>query len=305
MFVRGQQTFRIPHPQGGNLSKLTYPIKGGMGTVNAEVKITPEIFLGGRYAHSNFRNTTSIDADWIDEEWEGIWNDEFEEKEIDEQVTEQNTKNQAYLWDANLYYRAFRFDEEDMGKEFSDLFQLNNLYIDFFAGYQYYKGKHTMIDPITTVRAREGNKWWYLIDPSPPFYVGLNSPYEVTYKGPRAGIRISGLMNEKFSSSLSLSYAWIKSNADAYWNLRDFSWRHRSKGYGSAFNLDFESEYHFASNWFIGGNFFYTWQNQPKSRYFGNYGPEGDPVQNYSFEYEARNTRLRLFGVTLKTGYRW
>ncbi len=300
MFVRGEQTFRLPHPtHGGNLSKLTYPIKGGMGFVNAEFEIAAPFSVGARYAHSNFKNTTSKDEDWNFEKtaiWEGV----PDTKWADYQVTEQNAKNEAYLWDVNLYYRLTEWDEENMGQKLADFLRVDKLYLDVFAGYQYYKGKHTMTDPMTRYNILAENSWWYGETP----HLGLNSLYEVSYKGPRIGVRLEGSITDKLSSSLSLSYAWIRSNADAYWNLRDFNWRHRNKGRGSAFNLDFETEYHFNSNWFVGGNFFYTWQNQPKSKYFGNYGPDslypGD-----SFEYEARDTRLRIFGLALKTGYRW
>jgi hypothetical protein len=297
MFVRGEQTFRLPHPElGGDISKLTYPIKGEMEKIEAELKINPRVFLGGRYASSNLKNTTSKDEDWNFLTDEGSYIESYS-------ITEQDTKSKASFWNANLYYRLFNWDDEELGQGLSDFLRIENLSLDVFGGYQYYQGRHIMVDPITKHELMVEGSWFYI---PTPYNTGLNSSYEVTYKGPRVGMRIGGSVAEKSSSSLSIAYAWVKSDADGFWNVRDFTWQHRSKGYGSALNIDFETQYYFMPNWFLGGGLHWMWQNQKESTYSGQFGPDGDPVQNYSFSGEkARATELSLFGVSFKMGYKW
>lgn len=297
MFVRGEQSFRLDHPVvDGNLSKLTYPIRGGMGFIDAEAKITPKFFVGGRYAASNFSEETSKDEDW------NFWADHNgKETFINYQITEQNTKNKAHFWNANLYYRAYDWGSADMGKDMQAMFMADKLYLDVFAGYQYYQGRHTAVDPMTKYKRLIGSQWWHV--PSVPLYLGLNSWYEVTYQGPRIGLRFGGSRDEKFSSSISLAYAWLKTDAHAYWNLRDFRWTHKGKGSGSALNLDMEAEYHITPHWFLGGGLHYMWQRQEKSLYSGTQTiPEYFSFTDLDL---ARDTTLNLFGFSLKAGFQW
>jgi hypothetical protein len=293
MFIRGEQSFRLAHPDlPGNLSKLTYPLRGEMGFIHAEAQLTPRFSIDGRYTASDFKNETSKDEDW-----NFYGNHNGSEKFIDYQITEQNTKNKAFFWNANLFYRVYDWSiEED--KQISELLLADKVSLDIFSGYQYYKGKHTMIDPITKYERLVDGQWWYV--PSVPLYEGLNSWYEVTYKGPRIGVRVRGDHGSRISSSINLAYAWLSTNAEAYWNLRDFRWRHRGQSQGSALSLDIEGEYRLSSRWLLGAGFHYMWQKHEKSLYSGT-----QPGSSFTDLDLARDTQMRLFGFSLQAGYRW
>lgn len=289
MFLKGEQSFRLLNTtHGGNLSKLTYPIKGGMGFVDTEAKIAPRLFIGGRYAHSNFKRETCRDEDW------NFWMGGLF---IDYHLTEQDSTNKAHLWNANLYYRAFEWDKDDLGKDLTDLLRIDRLYIDAFAGYQYYQGKHTMVDPTTKHLIKIGGVWF---KGNTPYYDGLNSWYEVTYKGPRAGFRIGGSVNERLSSSISFSYAWLRSHAHAYWNLRDFDWNHQGQGLGSALNIDIEAQYYLTAQWFLGAGFHYMQQKHEKFLYSGS-----QPAGVFTDLDIARDHNMHLYGLSLQLGYQW
>jgi hypothetical protein len=294
MFVRGEHSFRLDHTDyEGNLSKLTYPLRGGMSFIGAEGKMTPRLSLGGRYATSNFSNKTSKDEDW------NFWGDHNGVPTfIDYQITEQDTENEAFFWNADIYYRLLNWEKKDIEENLADYFVLDKLNLDAFTGYQYYRGRHTMVDPITEYRRLIGSQWWYV--PTVPLYEGLNSWYRVTYQGPRVGLRLGGSYAEKISSSLSLSYAFLKTEADGYWNLRDFRWHHEGKGYGSAINVDFETKYFITSNWYLGGGLNYMWQKQKDLLYSGT-----QPGSSFTDLDIARDTQMSLLGFSLKVGFCW
>jgi hypothetical protein len=290
-FVGGEQSFRLINENGGRLSKLTYPIKGGLGIIDAEYRLTPKWSVGGRWMSSNFKNRTSKDEDWnfVSADWPRV---------IEYQLTEQDTKNRAEYFDANIYYRAFDWDRQQLSDYISEMLLVDRLYIDVFGGYQHYKARHIAMDPITEYIWEDSVGLWR--HAGLPLHVGLNSIYEVNYKGPRLGLRLGGSITEKVSSHISFSYAWLKTKSYGHWNLRDFNWRHEGSGLGRAFTTDVEAIYHITPNWFVGAGFHYMYQKQDDLLYSGSY-----PGASWSDLDQARDTQMHLYGPSLKAGMRW
>jgi len=282
-FVRGEQSFKVITTGGDQLSKLTYPISGGVGYINTQVKLSPKLFFGGRYGASNLRKTTSKDEDW-------------DVGAITYQITEQDTKSRSEYFDANIYYRGFDWHEPEMGDDLAGFFMVDRLYIDFFGGYQHYKARHTMVDPTTLFQFTTGGTVFAV---ATPLNSGLNSHYEVINKGPRAGVRIGGSFGEKISSNLNLSYAWIKTKAHGNWNLRNYDfWQEGDSGYG--FTLDAEAKYHFTPNLFVGGGFHYMEMQQQDLLETG-----VQPGSAYTDLNIIRDVDTAVYGPSLQLGYRW
>jgi Protochlamydia outer membrane protein len=291
-FVRGEQSFRVINSDGSRLSKLTYPIKGGMTTFNMEYKITPKIFAGGRWMSSNFRNTTSKDEDW---------NIPFPAPfgSVNYNITEQDNKNNAKYFDANIYYRMFDWDKEHLDNYVAELLLVDRMYLDVFGGYQYYKATHTMQSPTTRWNWQDQAGGWWTTVPTITSS-GLDSKYEIEYKGPRIGLRLGGNITEKVSSSLSFSYAWLSTQATGNWNLRNFNWWHKGDGLGTALTTDIEAEYHITPNWFAGAGFHYMFQEQKDLLYSG-----VQPGSTFSDLDQAREATMHMYGPSLKVGMRW
>jgi len=284
-FVFGEQSFRIINADGSDASKLTFPVEGGMGIVNAEARIFPRLFIGGRFGISNLNNTTSKDEDWSI-----VFVGDY-------YYTQQKTKNEAQLWDANIYYRMFDWDKQELGDYMKGMLLVDRLYIDIFGGYQYYKGRTTMIDPIT-------EEHWELLgvpllhNTSEQAW-GLNSQYEVIHKGPRAGLRLGGSLTEKLSSNVSLAYAWLDTKSYGNWNLRNFNWKHEGNdGYG--FNVDVEALYHITPDWYVGAGFHYLHYVQDKLLYTG-----VQPGSSFTDLDQARDEEVTAYGPSLKFGCRF
>ncbi|MBN3039777.1 MAG: hypothetical protein JW867_01480, partial [Candidatus Omnitrophica bacterium] len=289
MFTAGEQSFEIINSNGGKLSKLTFPIEGGMGIVNAEAKVYPNVFISARYATSNFDKKTSKDEDW---------NYMSGSTYVNYQISEQDTKNRAEYWDANLYYRFLDLTKDDLGDYLSNLFIVDRLYLDVFGGYQQYKARHTMIAPATKFLLQMADGSWWTTDLSS--YNRLNSQYEVTYKGPRIGLRVGGSITEKLSSNISMSYAWLQTKSHGCWNLRNFNWWHKGDGLGTGFTTDIEALYHFTPNFFLGAGFHYIYQKHKDLLYTG----VGSGSDFHDLD-QAREEKMVLYGPSLKLGYRW
>ena len=289
-YLFGEQSFRIINSDGSKLSKLTYPLKGGMTIANMEYKITPKIFVGGRWMSSHFKNKTSKDEDW------NIWVNGFGPASY--HVTEHDSKNNAKYFDTNVYYRVADFDRATLGDYLSDFLIVDRLYIDIFGGYQYYKATHISQDPITRHELQDlAGGWWFT---PTPYSDGLDSKYEVEYKGPRVGLRVGGSITEKISSNISFSYAWLKTQSSGNWNLRNFNWWHKGNGLGKSFIIDAEGLYHITPNWFVGAGFHYMYQEQKDLLYTG-----VQPGGFFKDLDQSRDTKMHLFGPSVKLGMRW
>jgi len=238
--AKGEQSWELLKETGGMASKLTYPTEGKMFIVKGELGFFSKFFLGGRFASSDFKKTTNSDEDW------GFWDwHNGAVKYIEYQITRQGCKSRVEFFDLNLYYRLLNF-EEDPAKQgylsatedtLFDNLLIDRLSLDIFVGYQRYKGRYAMVDPFLEALRIVDGAWWEA--EGLPANVGLNSPYKISYEGPRLGFRAKGSKG-KITSQLSLAYCvGLKTEAYGYWNLRDLSfWQKGTNGYG----LDFGCE---------------------------------------------------------------
>ena len=263
---KGEQSFELLNDQGGRVSKLTYPTKGPMLILKGELGFFSKFFIGGRFASSDFKKTTNSDEDW------GYWgwhNGEW--KYIEYQITKQGCESKVEFFDVNLYYRFLDLNEEEVKKlrlsakedTIFDFLLIDSLSLDIFVGYQRYRGRYAMVDPVLEfLRIVDGTRWQA---EGLPVDVGLNSPYKIYYDGPRLGLRAKGSKG-KITSQLSLAFCvGLKTKAYGYWNSRDLSfWQKGTNGYG----LDFGCEitYPFTSFFSagLGYNFLYFKQKKLK-----------------------------------------
>ncbi len=286
-FVSGDQIFKAIYSDGSPMSKLTYRIDGVMGYINAEARLSSKWSIGGRFGSSDLNNTTSRDEDWGAAIAPYVY-----------QYTDQNTGSKMKNWEANVYYRFLDLDKDSLSNEFVDNLKLDRFYLDGFVGYQQQDGRYTMMDPmIEALYLDASGDWWTLS--GLPLTLGLNSIFEVTYKGPRVGVRVGGSFTEKLSTKLSLSYAWIETKAHGYWNLRDYNFWFQ--GYnGSAINIDYEALYHLTPSWFIGAGIHYSKHTQKDLEAWGTL-----PASSFTDTDYIREVNNSIIGPSIKVGYRW
>ena len=184
-----------------------------------------------------------------------------------------------------------------MNEKFSNYLLLDRFCLDIFGGYQQYKGRYTMEDPmIEWVGQDYAGVWWH--DPGLPADIGLDSFYKIKYKGPRFGIRLGG-RNEKFSSKITFSYALIETEAYGWWNLRDLTFWHSGDD-GFAYNIDLDARYHLTPNLFIGLGFHYMKYRQKELT-------ETRILPGYShYDLDViRDANNKVYGPSLRVGYMW
>ncbi|MBD3264122.1 MAG: hypothetical protein GF375_03360 [Candidatus Omnitrophica bacterium] len=293
MIPYGEQKFSIiSETSGRKISELTYPIKGGIFIVNGEVNLGPKISVGGRYGSSNFRSTTCSDEDW------GFWAMHNGAPEyIDYQITEQKCESNMEFFDINLYYRLYKWNKEDINKDVRDFFEIDEVSLDVFAGYQEQSGTYRMKDPFTEYKRYVNGAWWQL--DGLPLYAGLDSFYKIKYKGPRAGLRLEGALNKRLFSRLSFAYSWLETNARGWWNLRDYSfWQEGDGGYAINFNI--EAFYRLNPNWFLGMAFVYTDYRQDEMKESGT-----QPGFDYTDADIVRDVNCRIYGPAFQVGFMW
>ncbi len=255
----GQQTFELLDSQGGMASKLTYPFRGEMAIIKSEIINSQSKFsLGGRYGNSNFKKKICTDEDWnlYDPSW-AYGTDSY----VDYQITSQKSESKVELFDINLYYRLLDIKED---KTLSNNLLIDKLALDTFVGYQYQKNRSTMIDPmIEDLREDEGS-WYYAL--GMPADLGLNSSYEIEYRGPRLGLRAIGSKG-KFTTKIGLAYAYLETKAKGWWNLRDLSFWQQGKN-GSGVDIELETNYAFNPNLSLGIGFNLIYRNQEKLKMY-------------------------------------
>lgn len=259
----------------------------------------PKISIGVRYGNSNFNKKICSDEDW------GFWGlHNGVNKYIEYQITKQDSKSKVEHLDLNFYYRLLDFDEDlvrqirssSQKRTIFDELLIERLSLDIFAGYQSQKGRYNMLDPMTEYwRIVDGTLWYATGLPSD---VGLDSFYEVHYKGPRFGIRAEGSRG-KVTTRCSLAYALLTTEAYGWWNIRDYTFEQEGEnGYG----LDIETEmtYKFNSNFSFGLGFDYFFHRQKKLKESGNLAGSV-----YSGLDIIRNVDSKIYSPSIILKYIW
>lgn len=251
----GSQSFNvIDEATGANVSKVIFPLRGGMPIIKGEVRFLPRISLGGKYANSELGERTCSDEDW------GFWgwhNSAW--KYIEYQESRQASESRVEFYDINLYYNLFNFssDAQVQRKLFpvterpEQDFGLDGASFDVFAGYQYYKSRCRMLDPVYGIeRIVDGINWHDLFLPD---NYGLDSFYKTEYYGPRVGLRATGSKG-KVTTGLRCALALLETKAYGWWNLREYSfWQTGSNGYGV--EVGFDTTYAFTRSFSAGLGF--------------------------------------------------
>ncbi len=97
-----------------------------------------------------------------------------------------------------------------------------------FLGYQSWSYRFNMVDPITYTVC---NPSVFVCPPlGVPFNAGLDSRYNITYTGPRVGLRGSGQLSEKIELRGLISLGQVNASADGFWNLRDLTFTQAGSG---------------------------------------------------------------------------
>lgn len=293
MISQGEQSFEVIGSAGKMISRLTYPIKGNIYALRGEVRLNPRFSIGGKYASSALDKTTNSDEDW---NFVALHNGSY--KTIDYQITKQDCTSKIDLFDINLYGRVLNLDDaiidDDMPNPTKAAYRIS---VDIFCGYEQQKGRYTMKDPVTQYLRVVDNLWWQAV--GLPLTWGLNSSYKVKYQGPRLGMRLGGT-TKKLSTRISLSYAWIKTKADGWWNLRDYSFSQKSKNPGSSLNLELDTRYLLKYNYFIGIGYTYTKYTQKKAEESG-----VQPGYTYDNLDIIRDINNEIYGPSFIVGRIW
>lgn len=220
--MRGDQIFEVIDSQGRKISKLHYPHRGEMIFLSAEMHVLPGLSIGGKFASSHLKRTTTTDTDWLPAVDPEIW-------------WESNSNCSAELeyYDINFFLRVLdtKRDKESRLKwdELFDFLLVKKLTFDIVVGYQHEKARYGMTDLIDTI------EWWA---PTSNPVSGLNSFYKVQYQGPRLGFRAQA-SDEKWSTKIDFAYAWLTTKGYGWWNLRDYTFEQAgTKGVG----VDFSAE---------------------------------------------------------------
>ena len=284
-FLQGHQIFEVVDQAGSRISRLHYPIKGDMFIYKAEVGFLPRFSFGGRYASSNFKKTTGTDTDWLLPAiipfvwWE----------------SNSRTKAEVDNYDVNVYFTLLDLEKKDAEGEQSQFIEkLKNAVfglkeVDVFAGYQHQKGRYGMTDLVDTV------EWWTpTYNPIP----GLNSTYEVSYSGPRAGFRTKGSFG-KLDTRFTLAYAWLKTEAVGYWNMRDYLFKQRGK-HGRGIDMAFEATYNFTPHFSAGLGYNYSYYKQKKATECGTM-----PGFSYTDWDIIRNIESKIYGPSFLVKCDW
>ncbi len=286
----GKQAFELFNDYDGDgkqerVSRLEYPHQGKMFIFKGEVGFLSKFFLGGRYGSSSFSKKICSDEDWhIYDPWWPHGTDNY----IDYQITRQMSEPKVEFFDVNLYYRLLDLDKERMkqirssSKEDTifDYLVTDTLSLDIFAGYQQQKGRYRAIDPMIEFLRFDEGTWYYAR--GFPANIGLDSFYKIRYRGPRIGIKAGGSRG-KIATRVSFAYAWLRTDAYGWWNLRNLSfWQSGKNGYG--IDMGIEVLYSFTPSLFagFGYNWLYSYQKELKLSAIeaGSPWPEGPTIRN-------------------------
>lgn len=304
--TQGEQSFELYNDYDGDgdldkVSRLEYPHQGEMLILKGEVGFLSGFSIGGRFGSSSFSKRLCSDEDW--HVWDPTWpygTDNY----VDYQITKQKSESKAEFFDVNLYYRLIDLDEDEvkrirLSSEESTVFDylmIDSLSLDVFAGYQQQKGRYRMIDPMTEYLLYDEGSWYYIA--GFPQDIGLDSFYKIKYRGPRLGVRAEGSKG-KFTTRVRLAYAWLKTKAYGWWNLRDLTfWQTGDEGYG--IDTGFEVTYSFTPSLSagLGYNYFYSHEGRLELSAIeaGTPWPAGA---------EVRNANSKIYGPSFILRYIW
>ncbi len=289
--TEGEQSFKVINSSKQTISKLTYPIKGDLYTLKGEIRFNPKFSIGGKYGSSDFDKTINSDEDW---NFIGLHNGEL--KLIEYQITKQDCKSKMELFDINLYYHILDYGYITENNNSYNPAE-NRILLDIFAGYQQQKGRYTMRDPTSEYRRIVDGSLWVAV--GLPLYEGLDSPYKVRYSGPRLGLRIKGA-KKRFSTSMSMAFALIKTRAYGYWNLREYTFSQSGSKLGYALIFELEALYHFNNDWFVGIGYNYRKYRQEKLKESG-----VQPGSTYDDLDIIRDVDLTVYGPSFIVGKIW
>jgi len=275
--AHGQQTFDVIDENENLISRLKFPHRGQAMILKGELYMLPRLSLGGRWCSTSFlqlSNANSTDTDWKEATGDLVW-----------QESNDSTKTEVSFSDINLYARVLKL-EKGVGKN-------SRLSLDLFGGYQYQKSCYNMQDMTTTVSN-------YV--PVSSKEEGHDSFYKIIYRGPRLGTRGEYAYN-RFSVRLSFAYAWLKTNATALWNLRNYPFFQHGDGFdGYGVDLNAELIYQITKN--ISGGFGYNYmtRRQHKMRESGTDNTGNGP---YSESDIIRNANSTLYGPSVFVRVNW
>ncbi len=290
LFSDGKQQFVVINPDGSNLSRLKYPNEGRIPVVKGEVK-AGRFALGGRLGGIALDRENSTDEDWglpFD-----IDNDGMDEP-TDYNIATQSTKSSVRFWDANLYYTLL--DNLSPEQEARQIWLLDRFSLDIFGGYQWFRGRYAMVDPEESFFILADDQWYY--DAGLPANEGLDSPYKITYQGPRGGLRVTGVKG-RVTTKLSVALAHLKTKAHGYWNLRDYNfWQYGKDGFGV--DIQAESTYALTRHWSLGIGYDFFGLYQKKMKETGIL-----PGSEYYDEDMIRDANNQVYGVSLLLKYIW
>ena len=298
LFTQGNQVFEvIDETTGERISKLDYPLKGEIPIIKGEVTFLPRVSVGGKFATSTLRKQQCSDEDWnIPMIIGGV------PKTVDYQITNQYSESKVEFYDLNLYYNLFNSSLDSPGdmsssrkKVYSNVL-IDSLSFDVFGGYQSYRGRYRMVDPMTQYLLFFDGSWWY--DPSLPADIGLDSFYKIEYKGPRLGLRVAGSKG-KVTTKISLSGAWLSTKASGYWNIRDFSFS-QSGNNGLGIALEIQAAYALTPSFSCGFGYDFYSYSQKKLKESGK-----QPAGTFNDLDIIRNADCKIYGPKLLFKYIW
>jgi hypothetical protein len=295
-FSDGYQKFEaISDVDGSKVSQVEFPNIGQIPIIKGEITFLPGISLGGKFATSTLSKKVGSDEDWnlwVDINHVPTW--------VDYQITKQYDKPTVEFYDINLYYNLFDStkDKTTMQDSAYENLLIDRFSLDVFSGYQSYKGRHRMIDPLSEYVFFSGGIWQYFT--GLPADVGFNAFYKVEYKGPRLGLRAKGSKG-KVSTRLSFALAWLETKSYGYWNLRDYSfWFEGKSGLGTDF--EFETTYAFNPSWSAGFGYNYMGFYQRKMKASGREPPVGGAFDDLDI---IRNSDCKMYGPKFLLKYIW
>lgn len=288
-FTRGEQKFEVITDDGALLSRLKYRNDGVVPVARGEVRYD-RFSIGGRYGSGALEKKQNTDEDWgIVMRINGI------PTLVDYTISTQYCKPKIVFYDTNLYYRLL--DRAEAGEFMGTSAFIDTVSFDIFGGYQYYKGRYLMVDPMVSRYIYIGSAVGY--DTSLPADIGLNSSYKVIYQGPRIGARFTGVKGS-LSTTVSFAYAFLTTKAHGYWNLRDYAFTQESSGNGYGADLAIETDYALTPAWSVGLGYHFIGLYQKKMTESGT-----QPGSTFEDLDIIRNVENTTYGISLALKYIW
>lgn len=279
----GEQIFEVVDDGGSRISKLLYPQRGNMFKGNAELRLHPRFSVGAGLGSSRFKHTVATDTDWLPSILPDVWWE-----------SNSSCKAQVDTFNVDLYFRLLDLKDVAITKDMREYFSLetvDEITFDIFTGYEKFKGRYRMTDGKDTV------EWWVPVTDGA--FDGLDSFYKVQYEGPRLGLRAGMKVNKWISTRFAFTYAWLRTKAYGWWNLRDYQfWQDGKTGQGLTYHLEFLL--HFTPHWYVGAGYFYSSHKQRSMTESGREGAD----RYYDLDI-IRNVNNRLYGPTFKVGCNW